>query len=278
MKKIAFVLSMMLGVILISCSSTFIVSCASSDENYVSDESPIADNLESFLALDTIPDSYLLQFNQIGEKHNECMDSVLANVTSLDSLGSYLYGYSARKNMIDRTTTDSLSFVQEIHSMCYDDDGTVIDPEDELKLEDVEVPQGWERYVDDIRYIISYASAQNGGLQFQNLKMNILSSNSLSIVDKLSLVSVVSIAKSSFEYNVVDQTVTPYRLEANTIVGSDAAGALGNVAVNALIGKYNGMLVFGPEGVVVAVAADALIGGVKASATTALKRLFSGWF
>jgi len=137
------------------------------------------------------------------------------------------------------------------------------------------IPSEWESYINRMEFIIDLGKDTITALeQFGIVKSNILHSETLSTTDKTCLLSIAEIAEASYHYNFVDPIITSSSSIAGKIAKSDLKGAAKSVLIGALTGKYAGLLVFGPGGVVTTVTTDAVVGGLRSSAWAAI----TSWF
>jgi len=255
--------------------SMFLGSCSSEDEYNNPESGEIEldnDELDPF-------SMFAVWYNDstistIGAMHNQCMDSIAANYVQMSTLPNYLHGYCFRRGTISNSHADSVRFFSEMHSVIYTENGIPRTLENPKPISS-DVPQSWNKYIDQFEEIIESGDTTMLALQnFASIKSDIIRSSTITDTDRACLLCIGEIAQASYEYNIVGETISFLLSRAERVVEADMAGAASSVAAGVASGKYVGLLIFGPEGVVSAVAADAFLGAVMSSSWA----LITCWF
>lgn len=255
----------------------FTISCSNTESDGYSFESDSLSGISRGKVpgnpTDTI--SYILsQTSGIGAIHNECMDSIVSEQLEISDLNDYTYGFSVRRNLVSNSPTAYQSFTLGTAALLYDQNGNMLTLDSLSRLDNMVLPSGWGTYVRSIGEAIDISDAKIAKATLNSLKNGILNDSSLDVLSKSALVGAVEVAVASYDYNVVEDSYGINNQQVlKSIARSDVRGAVQTVVISAFSGKYAGMLVFGPQGVVVSVVQDATIGAMKTSAQALVSSL-----
>lgn len=256
--------------------SITVFSCSINLEGEIDNDEMTKTRLGDFPQIPTFEDSLMAEIltTNIGVIHNEGLDSVLAHNITNATLTPYMFNFCLNRNLLFASAPDSLAFWSNAQYVIYDSLG-IERTLGRARPMPLNKPSGWNTYLNRMENVISFGNDTIMGLEgFGLIKNDILSSQTLSNIDKACLLSIAEIANASYHYNFVEVKITPLTSMAGKIVSADLAGAATAVIDGFWCGKYVGLLMFGPEGAVVSITGDAVRGGLLSSGWAAI----ASWF
>lgn len=205
----------------------------------------------------------------IGVIHNECMDSAFANAITSSNIQDFVWGFMLRRNITDNSTSN-----RQIYNRIYALVDSVHNNTEIDSIGSIGFNQKWRGYIDEVTEIVcdSDVSISRVKSDIKSLVRRISRDATLTTIEQAAITSSLSIAASSYEYNVSNSDIDDGGISGFSFrslfdgVLRDLRGAAITVFVNVETGSYDATLILGgPEAVGARIAVDALFGGVVGS-------------
>lgn len=251
MKKIKFTLSFIFAIL-------FTLSSCNNE---------ITENLKSETDVENI--SSVNPYDFIGELHNIAMDSIRKNNLLEEEVKDFTLDY-VRKHFEEEPSTRSIENSDEAMeniirtSLAYKyRTRNFISIEDSIISSAPKEIQGYIKIMYDILSEV-HSDSISLNKEFNKLDLLIINDSSLSEEDRAAALSVSTIGKHSYLYNF--KTIKTRGITSTSVAKADLSGAVSGIISWKCWGKAAATgLMFGPGGIVLTVAREAILGGVLGS-------------
>lgn len=210
----------------------------------------------------------------MGSIHNECMDSVRASNMSPADIPSFCVKFANRRGIAEediyiKTALDSLSDECQITASL---DGMSLEEAQMLELDSIVdvAPLNCRPHLGELQSALNDGTLLRFPKDIELCRKGIINDASLNDAEKSGLLTVCSIAMSSYEYTIEPQLATGnLQQRYKNILRADAIGAARG-AIGALINGIPIMIAGGIHGVAVVAGRAVIIGGLRGAMNSAM--------